>query len=58
VQDALFDNRSRSPLVFDWVYHLLRKRKQQQMEFKAEELVKEALRSVEPHENKVSPSAP
>lgn len=58
VQDALFDNRSRSPLVFDWIYHLLRKRKQQQMEFKAEELVKEALRSVEPHENKVSPSAP
>lgn len=58
VQDALFDNRSRSPLVFDWVYHLLRKRKQQQMEFKAEELVKEALRSLEPDGNKVSPSAP
>ena len=44
VQDALFDNRSRSPLVFNWIYHLLRKRKQQQMEFKADELVKEALR--------------
>ena len=58
VQDALFDNRSRSPLVFDWIYHLLRKRKQQQMEFKAEELVKEALRTLEPDGNKVSPSAP
>lgn len=56
VQDALFDNRSRSPLVFDWVYHLLRKRKQQQMEFKAEEMVKEALRSLEQHGNIVSPS--
>jgi hypothetical protein len=43
VQDALFDNRSRSPLVFNWIYYLLRKRKQQQMEFKADELVKEAL---------------
>jgi hypothetical protein len=43
VQDALFDNRSRSPLVFDWVYRLLRRRKEQQMKFKAEELVKEAL---------------
>ena len=46
VQDALFDNRSRSPLVFNWIYHLLRKRKQQQMEFKAEELVKEALQNM------------
>lgn len=43
VQDALFDNRSRSPLVFNWIYHLLRQRKQQQMEFKADELVREAL---------------
>lgn len=42
-QDALFEARSRSPFVFDWVYHLLRKGQQEQMEHKAEELVKEAM---------------
>lgn len=47
VQDALFDARSRSPLVFNWVYNLLRKRKQEQMEFKAVELVNEALARLE-----------
>ncbi len=41
-QDALFDNRSRSPLVFNWIYHLLRGRKEAQMRFSAEEMVKEA----------------
>lgn len=46
VQDALFDNRSRSPLVFDWVYRLLRQRKEQQMKFKAEELVQAALQTL------------
>jgi hypothetical protein len=48
VQDALFDARSRSPLVFNWVYRLLRKRKQEQMEHKAQQLVKEALAVLEP----------
>ena len=47
VQDALFDNRSRSPLVFDWVYRLLRDRKEQQMKFKAEELVQAALQTLQ-----------
>ena len=48
VQDALFDNRSRSPLVFDWVYRVLRQRKEQQMKFKAEELVQAALQTLQP----------
>ena len=43
-QDALFDARSRSPMVFNWVYRLLRSRQQEQMEHKAEELVQEASR--------------
>lgn len=42
-QDALFDNRSRSPLVFDWIYRLLRKRKEAQMRFSADEMVNEAI---------------
>ena len=47
VQDALFDSRSRSPFVFNWVYALLRQRYQEQMEHKAAELVKEALAKLE-----------
>lgn len=42
-QDALFDNRSRSPLVFDWIYRLLRGRKEAQMRFSADEMVREAV---------------
>jgi hypothetical protein len=43
LQDALFDARSTSPMVFNWVYRLLRTRHQEQMEHKAAEMVKEAL---------------
>ena len=42
IQDALFDARSRSPLIFNWVYHLLRTAKEDQMNHKAVELVQEA----------------
>lgn len=42
IQDALFDARSRSPLIFNWVYHLLRTTKEDQMKHKAVELVQEA----------------
>ncbi len=47
-QDALFDARSRSPMVFNWVYRLLRDRQQEQMEHKAAELVQEALKRLGP----------
>jgi hypothetical protein len=47
VQDALFDARSHSPLVFNWVFRLLRKQKQEQMEYKAQLLVKKALAVLE-----------
>jgi hypothetical protein len=39
VQDALFDARSGSPMIFNWVYRLLRRRHQEQMEHKAAEMV-------------------
>jgi len=52
LQGALFDGRSRSPMVFNWVYRLLRNRQQEQMEHKAEELVKEALGSANLGEDK------
>ena len=42
LQDALFDARSRSPMVFNWVYKLLRRRHQEQMAHKAAALVSEA----------------
>ncbi len=42
-QDALFDNRSRSPLVFDWIYNLLRKRKETQMHLSADDMVTDAI---------------
>jgi len=41
-QDALFDARSRSPMVFSWVYRLLRGSQQEQMEHKAAEMVRHA----------------
>lgn len=46
VQDALFDARSRSPMIFNWVYSLLRPRQQEQMEHKADEMVKNALKII------------
>ena len=47
-QNALFDARSRSTMVFNWVYRLLRSRHQDQMEHKAAEMVKEALKRIGP----------
>lgn len=42
IQDALFDGRSRNPLIFNWVYQILRPKKEDQMMHKAAELVQEA----------------
>ncbi len=47
-QDALFDARSRSPMVFNWIYRLLRKRQQEQMEHRAAELAEQALKILGP----------
>lgn len=45
IQEALFDNRSRSPAVFNWIYRLLRQRREDEMQHKAGELVAEVLAS-------------
>jgi hypothetical protein len=42
IQDALFDGRCRSPLIFDWAYSILRQKKEDQMMHRAAELVQEA----------------
>jgi hypothetical protein len=51
VQDALFDARSGSPMIFNWVYRLLRSGQQEQMEHKAAEMVQDALRRLGPSQS-------
>lgn len=46
LQDAIFDNRSTSPLIFNWFYRRLRDEKQESMNKGAEALVKEAKQSL------------
>lgn len=42
IQDALFDNRSKNPMIFDWIYFLLRPVREKSMKLTAEDLVREA----------------
>lgn len=44
LQDEIFENRKRSPLVFDWIFKRLRNDYEAQMNHGAEELVAEAAR--------------
>ena len=48
LQDEIFDHRRRSPLVFDWVFNLLRSAYEEQMNFGVEALVAEAKRVAGP----------
>ena len=41
LQDAIFNHRASSPLIFDWVYNLLRRRMEEQMNAGADQLVSE-----------------
>jgi hypothetical protein len=41
LQDAIFNHRSSSPLIFDWVYNFLRSRIEEQMNAGADQLVNE-----------------
>jgi len=50
LQDALFEARSSGPMVFNWVYRLLRSGHQEQMEHKAAEMVQEALKRLAPNQ--------
>lgn len=42
LQDAIYQHRERSPLVFDWVYYLLRVRNEDEAHHAAEDLVAQA----------------
>ncbi len=45
LQDAIFDNRANSPLIFNWFYNLLRTDNQQLMNKSAETLVEDAMKA-------------
>jgi hypothetical protein len=47
LQDEIFENRRRSPLVFDWIFRRLRDEYEVQMNYGAEELVNEVKRRLE-----------
>jgi len=46
LQDEIFDNRKRTPLVFDWIFKKLRDKHEIQMNYSSEELVEEAKKSI------------
>jgi len=43
IQDTLFDNRSKNPLIFDWIYHLLRSEREVAMTKAAAKFTSELL---------------
>jgi SMODS-associating 4TM effector domain len=42
LQDEIFDHRRRNPLIFDWIYNLLRDGQEEQMNRAAAGLIEEA----------------
>jgi hypothetical protein len=42
LQDEIFDHRRRNPVIFDWIYTLLRNRQEEQMNRAAADLIEEA----------------
>lgn len=55
IQNEIFDRRRTDPVVFDWIYWLLRDKQEAQMNKRAEELVKEALNSLGNIDDKQKP---
>ncbi len=45
VQDVLFDNRCKNPLIFDWIYKRLKPKRERAMAVNAEAMVAEATQS-------------
>jgi hypothetical protein len=45
LQNEIYDNRRRNPMIFNWIYRRLRRQQEEQMNRGAEELVEEALRT-------------
>ena len=46
LQDEIFENRRKSPFVFDWVFRRVRNSYEDQMNYSAERLADEAIRAV------------
>ena len=46
LQDAIYNHRRSRPIIFDWVYKLLRKKHEALMNKAADEMVNEALESL------------
>lgn len=46
LQDEIYNHRRTSPLIFDWLYNLLRRQDEELMNRSAEDMVKEALESL------------
>jgi len=47
LQDAIYQHRERSPLVFDWVYSIFRRANEDEAHYAAEDLVRKAERALE-----------
>jgi len=48
LQDEIYNHRQSCPLIFNWIYKMLRRQHEEQMNKGAHELVDEALRSINP----------
>jgi len=46
LQDAIYQHRERSPLVFDWVYYLFRSANEDEAHHAAKDFVREAERAL------------
>ncbi len=46
LQDEIYNNRRTNPFILDWFYNRLKRKNEEQMNAKAEELVDEALQSI------------
>ncbi|MBI4809641.1 MAG: hypothetical protein HY799_11925 [Nitrosomonadales bacterium] len=47
LQDEIFENRRKSPFVFDWIFRRLRNAYEDQMNYSAEMLAAEAKRVID-----------
>ena len=48
LQDSIYNNRCSNPLIFDWIYNLIRNENEEQMNRGAEELIDELQSSINP----------
>lgn len=48
LQDNIYDNRSRNPLIFDWIYNCIKNENEEQMNRGAKDLIEELQSSINP----------